>query len=107
MKTYERFLAERIQDPKPTPFNTNRNSPPVSSRTGLGINPKAAKQLDTQRKNTQAQNSTKSFLGSIKSKWKPSVNTQSKAPSFNAKPNVNYSGRTGNAKGNQSTSGLI
>ncbi len=111
MKTYEEFIVERTMSQaefaKTKPFNTNRNSPPVSSRTGLGMNPKAASQVTQQRSMQKKMNSPKSFMGSIKSNWKPSMNTQSKAPSFNSKPNVNYSSRTGNAKGNQTSSGLI
>ena len=102
MKTYEQFMLERIDNEKPKPgpvnmkpFDTNRKDSPVSSRTGLGLNQKAAKQVQKQRAAQKAQTGPKSFLGAIKSNPTGAVNTQSKAPSFKAaSPNVNYSSKS-------------
>ena len=105
MKSYADFMFERVDTVKP--FDTNRNSPPVSSRTGLGINNKGAAEYNKARALRKAQNSSKSFVGSIRSNSTGAFNTQTKAPKLNVKPNTNFSSREANPSGTQTSSGLI
>ena len=108
MKTYEEFIVERTMGSQAF---ANSKSSPVRSRFDLGITKQATQglnQIRQQQKFNKLNTGPGSFRGSIgQSKSGPAKTTNLKAPSFNRNPNINYSGRAGNAKGNQTSSGLI
>ena len=88
MKTFQEFITERSDLPGNTGGSSNRLQMPA---------PKPAPGGASDNKvtiNRGGKGPRKSFMQSINSNARPSLNTSSKAPSLNVNPSVKHSSRT-------------